>query len=601
MRTPSIALSFCIILIAAGLLTCIPGPWEYTAESKPVFRGITVNAYMVKDRPVTDLWFERLHSLGEAYSPAFAFYSSALVEITGNGGNGVTTVACTPVKGTPMRFAGPSDFIAQQGETYTLRAVFTWDSAGKQVTSVIGATTKVPEKFSIAKTARANAAVFSKEIDGIPGPIGGLASLLQGLPPSIANTIISLYTPEIAPLTGDTVALLDYFVKNQTRISNSIDSLLRGESQLLPYYNGDTVAYLGGALNLTSHYFDAEYSDDVMGVLVTHRFTQDALNPETRFDNIAATFGELLPSDFYFRGTERRLQFFARIQGQAAGAAYNLFDAIPVNNAYLKGGLNTLYFFGAEKNYAAFIQTYIEGHSNSKITPAHSVSGGQGFFAGLAVDSFSMYITVPPSVTSYSTFEARSDFCGENGWTGRDCREFEPDYCQQVLFNEMQYAYDHPDIIRMPEQRNNCLAEAVAFYLTANKNITYFEDSVLIDKNTMEWKQRKADGSVITERKTFSSEELEEAKNDGLLRYCVRSDFGPDICLDLRNDLQRAVSGNPKLREIFDYCLDNNWQSSSCAWALVLYCKQNPSAPAVLREAADAWCKEHPDEPVCGK
>jgi hypothetical protein len=409
-----------------------------------------------------------------------------------------------------------------------------------------------------------------------------LAPLLRGLPPSIGATIISIFAPEIAPFATDSAALIAYLIQNRSRISRTIDSVLLADLAQVYYRQGDTVTYLSSQLNLLPHTFDATYSDDIAGILIAHRFSNNALNPQTIFDNFASAFGELPPSYFYFRGTERRILFYSRIQGQQNGRPYNLFDSLTVSNAYLKGGPNTLYFYAAGQGYVDFVQTYINQHSSSKVTPIHTVSGGHGFFAGLHLDSFSMTVTIPNTVTAFSTFEAHADVCSDTAWSTPDCKSFEPDYCRAVLFNEMQFAFDNPDIIALPQQHNDCLAEAVAFYLQAGKGISFFEDSVLLQKNTLTWQQRSSAGTVVQQQKVFSASQLKQTRQEGLLRYCIRNDFGDTLCFDLSRAAQRSQSYSDTLAAICTACIQSGWQSTTCQWARPLYCRFNANAPEAL-------------------
>jgi hypothetical protein len=574
------------LLLVSLLLFCLQGPWEYMAKDPPLFKGITANVYIVNGSPIREACFERMMSLDETYTPNFAFYDSAYVTIRGDGGQGVTTVTLTPGIQTPMCFSGPDSFIGQAGKQYELKAVFFWDSSGVRVRSEINGTTSIPAQFSIADSARVNVAALLGQFDNPDSAASsGLPMLLRGLPPSISTTIITLLAPQIAPFASDSSAVLAYLIQNRERIGRTIDSVLQADLSEVYYQSGDTVTYLSNQLNLLPHTFDAAYSDDVAGILIAHRFTKDALNPQTLFDNFAAAFGDLPPSYYYFQGTKRRILFYSRIQGLQNGRPFNLFDSLTVSNAYLKGGPNTLYFYAAGQGYVDFVQTYINQHSSSKVTPLHTVTGGHGFFAGLHLDSFSMTITIPKTVTAFSTFEAHADVCSDTAWSTPDCQSFEPEYCRTVQFNEMQFAFNNPDIIALPQQHNDCLAEAVAFYLQAGKGISFFEDSVLSQKNTITWQQRSSNGTVEQLKKVFSASELKQARKDGLLRFCIRDNFGDTLCFELAQAAQRSKSYTDTLAAICTSCIQSGWQSSSCQWARPLYCRFNANAP-------DALCRD---------
>ena len=78
-----------------GLL--IQGPWSYSVESDPdVFIGVTSYAYVIADRPLTDVCFERMLSLNEVVSNNRAFYKTASVTVQGEFEGVESTVVLSP-------------------------------------------------------------------------------------------------------------------------------------------------------------------------------------------------------------------------------------------------------------------------------------------------------------------------------------------------------------------------------------------------------------------------------------------------------------------------------------------------------------------------
>lgn len=578
-------------------LFCLQGPWEYTADDTPVFRGLTINAYIVSGRPVTDVCVERLRTLQETYTAGFPFYDSATVTIKGNGGAGAQTIALSPKPECPNCFTGPEAFTGLPGETYTLNARFTWDSSGIRVVSTISGTAHIPRIWKCSRTAKVNAAAVTPADTSLSERNPVLTALFGDLPPDVIAIVAALYLPEINSMLNDTAALIQYFTNNGQRLQTTIDSLLTDERRLVPYSYGDTLTYLSGPLNLLSHYLSFDYSDDISGMLITHSFEAGGLNPANSFDQFAAAFGPLEPSYFYFPGTQYRIQYLPRVEESSGDSPLLLFKNVPISNGYLKGGKNTLYFYGTDSNYAAFVQTYIEQHSASNITPIHSVKGAQGYFTGMSLDSFVVNITIPPEVQAYTFFEARAAYCSENEWDGKECRSFEPSYCEEVQFNEMHYAAGHPDIIREPSPRNNCLAEAVAHYLAEGKSLRYVEDSILTSGNTVEFDVRNDNGELTQQRRTFSDEELAIAREEGLLRFCIRDEFGDSLCRTVEAACKTGTGDSAEA--LFTYCEDNDWQPSPCRWASALYCRYNSNPPKELCEKGNTWCKEHPEDELC--
>lgn len=585
-----------VLLVFILGLSCIQGPWEYLPEDEQIFRGLTVNGYIISGRRVTEVCIERLYDLDEASTRAFPFYDSAYVTITGNGGNGRETIELSPRSDCPMCFEGPAEFTGQMGESYDFRAEVHWDSTGTDVVTIITGEARIPAEWKTDKIAKANkAAVLSTEGSDISSdPV--VKALFGDLPSDVLSALSLLYLPEIAPIAEDTAAIMTWFSENGMRVQATIDSLLNDDSQLAPFADGDTLLYLGGRLNSTFDIFSVDYSDDVAGMLVTFSYDSNTIVATNDWSDMIAVFTPLTPAMFYYPGTELRVQFLPRF-GEYGSESLDLYDRIPIPQFYLRSGKNTFYFYGTDSCYSQFVRTYIQQHSSSNVRPVHSVRGAQGYFVGMAVDSFTIYCKIPPDILSYTSFEARADHCNNNDWDSRDCRCFEPDYCQAVMFNDMQYGFDHPGIIREPEERSNCLAEAIAYYLSEGKPLSFVEDSLLTDGTTIEYDFREEDGSTTRKSRVFTDEELDSSRSEGLLRYCIRSDFSDPICFDLKAECREGDT--PSSETLYTWCEDNGWQGAPCEWAIALYCREKDDLPKALCEKGNKWCENHPEDDIC--
>ena len=160
-----------------------------------------------------------------------------------------------------------------------------------------------------------------------------------------------------------------------------------------------------------------------------------------------------------------------------------------------------------------------------------------------------------------------------------------------------QYGFDNPDIVREPQLRSDCLAEAVAYYLSQGESIDYIEDSLLIDGTTVEFDVRSDDGSVKRLSRRYSERDLSEAKKEGLLRYCIRNDFSNVQCDECREASREGDT--PEAEALFTWCEDNLWQGASCKWAIALYCREKDGLPKALCEKGNTWCEEHPEDDIC--
>jgi len=130
------------------LLSC-QGPWSYFPENPENYQGIWISAFVISERPVENVCFDKMHALNEARMPRFAFYDSASVKIRARTQD--TTFILEPQQSYSNCFTGPNDLLAKAGETYELDATIHWDSAGHKVTSNFQAETTIPEKFKVKK------------------------------------------------------------------------------------------------------------------------------------------------------------------------------------------------------------------------------------------------------------------------------------------------------------------------------------------------------------------------------------------------------------------------------------------------------------------
>ena len=136
---------FCIFLLSCQ------GPWDYYPEDPHVFKGIWTDAYIISNKPVKDICFDKLHALDEVRMPGFAFYESAQVEITGSFKGGEATIELVPREDNPNCFESQLGLLPEAGKNYELNATFTWDSSGQMVTSNYTAKTYIPNFFKIKK------------------------------------------------------------------------------------------------------------------------------------------------------------------------------------------------------------------------------------------------------------------------------------------------------------------------------------------------------------------------------------------------------------------------------------------------------------------
>ncbi|HAO98701.1 MAG TPA: hypothetical protein DCQ83_01515 [Fibrobacteres bacterium] len=490
------SIRFAAIAILAILAGCIlPGPWDYTPKNEPVFRGIWMSAYAVADRPVQNVCFERFLNLDEGHTDAFAFYDSASVGIEGTFSTGGTTLILQPLYNTPNCFSGNPGVRFVRGSVYTLTARIVWDSAGKEVTTILRSTARIPQSFRVSDTARA---------------------------PKIAQIGVA-------------------YVKN---LDTNVEHL---KNDLFTYHKNDSVFYIGGtsSMNNLSHFFGSVRSEDVNGVLITQRYDTLAGRPATSFDSILGIKPDT--SQFYYPGDHRRLILYPKTISQNG---YQSLDSMGVVNAWYWSGRNRLYFYGVEKAYTDYAFSNINEpgggpvDENPKIQTLTNVTGGRGFFAGMIVDSFDVFVKTDPLTQVYPYAATRAYTCRDNGWfESRDCAGWYHEFCSDNGW-----------------KREDCQLDAI-----------YTWGPVCDNPST----RSSAPPGLCDSVKSYQKDTLLGV--EALTRYCIDHNYPADFpgCTDIKQECEQGKPGNGCQLILWKSCELNYWKPAPCVEGRKSYCREN--------------------------
>lgn len=533
-----------MLVVGMALSGCLPGPWDFRPESRPVFRGVSASVYAVADRPVENACFERLLELDESSTDAFPFYDADSVTITGNFSDGAGSRRLTPDANTPNCFAGPPGSRFVRGESYALRARFTWDSAGATVTSVLEATASVPARFQIADTAYApSLAAAGVALDNVTD-----SATFMKLPAGPRAKFLERYGDTLLALQGDPSGLASWELANGARLRKDLIDWL--QSDLIAYHRGDSLYYLSSVDNFSnlSHFFKSRRDASVKGVLITHRFDTTGSRPATSFDSLFGIAPDT--ASFYYPGDHRRLIFYGDFRNPDGRS---VFDSLGFVNAWFWSGRNRLYFYGTEKIYADFQSSRDEQSGNSKIRLPTNVTGGRGFFAGMVVDSFDVNIRLDEATQAIPYTVSRAAACRDKGWFGnRDCVGYYPQYCAAN-------GWVDPD----------CRVNAI---------------------------QLCADSTFRGGHAAACAAADSAAASDGLLaiealtRYCIDRDYPSSFpgCDGVRAECENTASGNGCQLILWTHCELNYWKGPECAEGLKSYCRAK-------RDVARTMCRDVPE------
>jgi hypothetical protein len=553
-------------MAVAGVLTlgaCIQGPWDYYPDNPPPFRGVFATGYVLADRPIEQMCFERVLDIAEEHTQAYAFYDSAEVAVTGRFSGAVQTVHLTLSDSTPNCFVGDTALKAERGNDYTLDARLKWDSAGHEVLSRVTGTAHVPTGFSIRRTAAAPR--FAK-IGGIPSNIFSPEFALK-LPKPVQDSLRKVFGDTLIQfqLNGDTANARKFILRRGKEISTLLLDLL--SSDYYEYKEGDTLYYLNGALNTLSHYFTSDRSADVQCVLVTQRFERNSSRPETRFDSPLGFKPD--SGEYYFPGEVRRLLLYPEAKSSKGG--WSLLDSIGVVNTWFHTGRNRLYFYGFEQAYYQYHSTATQTQGGGgpedgdpRVKVKNNVLGGQGFFVGGAVDSFDVRIRIDSLTKAYQLPAARAAGCRKDGWfDNKDCREYYPEYCRENNWARADCRFQAWQTCVAPDSADSA-AQAMCDTLKAAAG-----------KDTL-------------------------SGRSAVQQYCVENGFpGIPECAGAQAACLETKGRNPCKSALWDYCLDHQWKPAQCGAGLASYCRDKPRLSETLCRHADAWCAAHADSPLC--
>jgi hypothetical protein len=525
---------------------CIPGPWEYKPEHQSEFKGITVSGYAIADRPVQALCFEKLLTLGEASSEAFAFYDSASVGITGTFSNGGQTLVLTPHPNTPNCFIGSPNARFLRGQQYELQARFVWDSAGTTTVTTLNATAQVPVQFTISDTAYApSIATVGVALEDVTNP-----AVFNLLPPRPRALFVAKYGDTLNALAGDSAGLAVWKAANGKTMQAELLFWLSGDQ--VAYRRNDSLFYLSrpSSFSNLSHYYKARRDPLVEGVLVSHRFDTTGSRPATSFDSL----GNIAPdsSNFYFSGNLRRLAFYNDFI--LPDGKHN-FDSMSVFNVWFWSGKNRLYFYGSERIYALYQLALSEADGNSKIKLPTNVVGGRGFFAGMILDSFDVQIKLDSSTQAFLYPDTRAYTCRDKGWFNtRDCIGFYPQYCASKGWAP-----------------GDCKLNAIYRLLDPVDSLTL---TPALRDSARTW------GS-------FDPSIREEAE----VRYCIDKNYPSHVpaCTPIQAECENAQSGNGCQIWLWTRCQLSYWKLPACAEGLKSYCRAK-------RDIHQVMCRNVPED-----
>jgi len=267
------------------------------------------------------------------------------------------------------------------------------------------------------------------------------------------------------------------------------------------YSSKDTVLYLPPPMDMKSHYFIPEYSnEDIGGALVSMVYgnLDELYWGENLIDKIAEQFNSGGDTARHAQFGDRQLLYTAT---NTQISSFNKeIDSIPIMGLRMPAiGNIKLLFYATTHEYIDYRNTFLNGSDDPRIKPIYNIDGGAGIFAGMLVDTFEINFKTLPEVKTYSYAEAQKSYCMkedeeyhvENWKTHTLCLAFWEEiptttYMSDLIsWCEMQYfpVDEHPD----------CGTAMVYFYKSGKK-------SPILEREVKKWCEKYKDNAECSQK-----------------------------------------------------------------------------------------------------
>ncbi len=614
--------SIIISLILLLLIGCdVPGPWEYNVEEIPVYKGVYVSGYIIADRKIENICFDKLYDLNEFYATGFAFYDSARVLVS----SGTDSLYLSSKNNMPNCFEDTTGYVPLKGVDYALQAVVHWDSAGIKTATSIDGVAQVPTLFALKDSARYQLPDLQPQPENPEERIVYLQGVNEYVKDAALDSL-GFYNIETDSIEQFQLGLL--LISHWDSLYSILvhfDSIVE---KVIHYSNGDTISYLYDNQNLGFHVLGSENSEDVGGLMYSRAFTDSALFPENMFFSMfEGMFGQEFGPEFYYVPDTLSRTGVSENGLTPEGDSW-LNENIWLNNIMFYGGLNTVYMYAMEPFYFRYISTAVNAESDPKTVAEHNVIGARGFFVGGVVDTFSIFVEVDLLRKFYTREETVVAFCNkqndegggpgggnhgeeevEYGWDSEKvCRAYLEEYCHTYNYNT-----------------ERCVLLSIEENLLAGRN---WDDSSILDSvwnfyydslqlemlaiDTINEETLEDNGvqDLLEARNTIEALKnndaiLKDNKESGYTRYCVENNFPSPHC-DAVKEIAHDFSTTSDVKDVLiAYCEDENWDYAlfpQCGPALVVHVEKKKAEgkfSIVLEREAAQYCNAYPAELVC--
>ncbi len=355
----------------------------------------------------------------------------------------------------------------------------------------------------------------------------------------------------------------------------SIRKLIAKKASKMPFEEvpeGAVRTYWNFPFDMGAYYFLPQYGADVRGV-VTYMQYENRSGGESINNTINRTLSSFMDDGDYilvftYRDSVQRVDF---TENTSVGGN-NMMDSIPIMNIMLPMGKLEFYFYATDQAYVDYQNTILRGLDDPRIIPVSNVRGGNGFFAGMAPDTFRFEMKI----------EDQKDYRSYIESFVKDCRETDCPNCPETPWSSHECRI-HLDVI--------C---ADSSYAMKDCGVSAIKNALLQEQN---WDAFFPDTTPDSVKHSFYHE--------GLQKYCIEKNFqsfhGNYSCEPFYSACIEDEAPNACKESLWEWCGDNDWDIQTypqCGSAIVSRYRLEKLKSEAIRKFVRGWCETTP-EPQC--
>lgn len=519
---------------------------------------------------------------------------------------------------TACDFQGPWSYYPEESEVYQGIYTYGYIVAGEEpyvcFSKVYGLTENAAESFAFYDSAYVT---VSGKFDHVYVLDSSRRSTLQ----NGVDSVVKLYPQSEKPncfgyangsgIPGESYTLQAFFkwdsaghkVETKFTATATIPAKFSAASITPPSETGDAAAivndyhvysfaFLGYPNDIKTYKIATDYDESVRGVLTVIKYdnVEGGESMNTTMSHMLSAFVDEDSAGFSGYMIKKPYETTASggFTSRQVIAGRNTLDTLEFPGMTIPIGESVIRFYATDQAYADYKNTVLEAIEDSRVVPKSNIENGMGVFSGMLKDSVMLDVQEDEYTITYDY--AKVAQCAEEdemqdikAWDTKFCRLYQESYCfVDTLYGDEGVTYEfNTDKVCYPIMVQMAMAQDTSIGV-------YLPDTIL-------------------------AEDKLNAYSEGLMRYCVSSDFeSNDVadCSQMYEDCQVSKLRTDCKEYEWQWCDDRNWEMveygglryfkySQCGTALVSRYRLEGMNSSIIKRVIDQWCSINPKDPQC--